>query len=569
MNNLRCTTAYILRIVHLVLLLIVLTGLPATSQADINDGLIAHYTLDGTSGVVVDSAGSHDGINFGAVRGVAGKVGNAFQFDGYDDYVDTLSVGDIPTTSTISLWMYPTQEDELGQIFGSVANASGGKDGITLNYDGFDECVNVRYYQNNVLPGSIRTSSDESFPLNTWSHLTYTWDSSNDVRLYANGNLTATGNFALPPSSHDRTLMFGKSILSQNLAFDGLIDDVKIWDRALSASEVASLSVPEPSTHVLSIGVHDNTLLGDLRGDTTAANVGAAFAGFQNVDTVLTIPLSDEDSGNVSTVRVAVETMEQQVVKPGDTFVFYIGTHGLYQDNGDESGVLAQTGGDSESPGSKWTTGDEALWLAEETNDPNAFISDDDLHNWFDTPEWDQVNKLFIIDACFSGGFWGGDANGDTGDLATLPQTALIAAATEEDYAVGVVKFPDTNVYPPIGYVLDDALDGLRGETQVSFADLTQAIRDQVALFAGTPGAIIALSDVEDAWSTDAPMDGVVLTFATEDFQLGFVNPIPEPSSLVVLGMGAIALLAYSLRRRRTNVTTRELEPGVGVSIAN
>jgi len=46
--------------------------------------------------------------------------------------------------------------------------------------------------------------------------------------------------------------MFGKSILSQNLGFDGKLDDVRIWDRALSAEEVASL-VPEPTTSALAL----------------------------------------------------------------------------------------------------------------------------------------------------------------------------------------------------------------------------------------------------------------------------------------------------------------------------
>ena len=57
-----------------------------------------------------------------------------------------------------------------------------------------------------------------------------------------NGKLDASGTYSVPVTSHDRALMFGKSLLSQSQAFDGLIDEVKIWDRALSSTEVADLA---------------------------------------------------------------------------------------------------------------------------------------------------------------------------------------------------------------------------------------------------------------------------------------------------------------------------------------
>ena len=214
------------------------------SAASISDGLIAHYTLDDTSGPVIDSAGSFDGTNNGAIRGVPGIIGNAFQFDGNNDFVDTLPVGTIPTTSTISLWIRP---DSGGgnQVFGSVENASGGKDGIILNWSPSAENVSAFYVESNNDQGAA-IGVIGSVPVGQWTLVTYSWDPVNNVRLYINGQLNSTGIFSTPPSSHDRTLMFGKSILSQDLAFPGLLDDIRIWDRALSPEEVASI-VPESS----------------------------------------------------------------------------------------------------------------------------------------------------------------------------------------------------------------------------------------------------------------------------------------------------------------------------------
>ena len=225
--------------------------LTSSAYAGINDGLIAHYKFDGITGPVVDSASSFDGTNNGATRGVSGKIGNAFLFDGTNDYVDTLPVGDIPTTTTISLWIHPTAITGPGnQILGSIANADGGKDGIILNHEANTD-FNIRstYSENNVGQGEVLTPV-HSVPLDTWTHIAYSWDAINGVKLYTNGALAATGSYSAPPASHDRALMIGKSILSQSQSFTGRIDDVRIWNRALSGSEVASL-VPEPSSFAL------------------------------------------------------------------------------------------------------------------------------------------------------------------------------------------------------------------------------------------------------------------------------------------------------------------------------
>jgi len=214
----------------------------------IDDGLIAHYTFDGTSGAVVNSAGPYNGTNYGAVRGVPGKVGNAFQFDGADDYVDTLPPSELSGAISIALWIYPT---DYQQIFGSIENASGGKDGFVLGHND-DEFVGLQYYSGNISRGLTETSVGSVFA-DTWNHLVCVIDQSANASIYVNGALDASTTFTAPTTSHDRNLMFGEGILSQNLEFEGLMDDVKIWDRALSATEVAQVAnvVPEPSTFII------------------------------------------------------------------------------------------------------------------------------------------------------------------------------------------------------------------------------------------------------------------------------------------------------------------------------
>ncbi len=215
------------------------------------DGLIAHYSFDGLSGPVVDSLGAFDGINHGAVRGVAGVRGNAFQFDGFNQYVDTIPSSAIPANCTISLWIFPTDttSQDAGQIFGTVSQIQAGPHGLVAIYYEIDTTES-----DGVTPHSYREgvssvfyhergrmlSPRDSFPLNTWTHLTMTFDAASNFRIYANGVLTTSEivqQFAAP-LVHDRALMFGQGILSQSVGFDGRMDEVRIYDRVLSVSEV-------------------------------------------------------------------------------------------------------------------------------------------------------------------------------------------------------------------------------------------------------------------------------------------------------------------------------------------
>jgi hypothetical protein len=138
------------------------------------------------------------------------------------------------------MWVYPTKETGGMQIWGSVDNASGGKNGFVANYSSDTEAAIFAYVSGNVDRGGLWTPNN-SVPLNTWTLLTFTVDEASQAKIYVNSTLQASATFAAPTNSHDRALMIGKSILSQNLAFQGSIDDVRIYDRALSDIEVQSL----------------------------------------------------------------------------------------------------------------------------------------------------------------------------------------------------------------------------------------------------------------------------------------------------------------------------------------
>ncbi len=82
-----------------------------------------------------------------------------------------------------------------------------------------------------------------------WTHLATTWDGST-VRLYKNGQLMAT-TFSFSGTLMNSSNAFGIGVNSawDSTHFDGLIDEVRFYNRALSEAEISAISaVPEPSS---------------------------------------------------------------------------------------------------------------------------------------------------------------------------------------------------------------------------------------------------------------------------------------------------------------------------------
>src|SRR2546421_8014634 len=98
-------------------------------------------------------------------------------------------------------------------------------------------------------------------PVNAWTHLAVTYDGTT-LSLFRNGVLVASrpgsGPVAAAPgavASSTSTLQIGASQFGEY--FNGLIDEVRVYDRALSPSDVQALSGPVASVHITSVTVRD------------------------------------------------------------------------------------------------------------------------------------------------------------------------------------------------------------------------------------------------------------------------------------------------------------------------
>lgn len=215
-------------------LVIVGLSLIIAGAACAQQGLVAHWTCDeGQGEMLADTSGNN---NHGAIHGakwVRSGDGYALQFDGADDYVDCGSGPSLDITGplTLQLWAKPTA-------------ANRGEPGIAGK---FFESYAITYYGNGyfyISSGGNNVSGPTK--MHTWSHLTGAFDGTT-MRFYVNGIEVAS-----KPSRFDTVKQGGRFTIGcivgdaaaadpnlRNTAFfPGLVDDVRVHNRALSQREI-------------------------------------------------------------------------------------------------------------------------------------------------------------------------------------------------------------------------------------------------------------------------------------------------------------------------------------------
>jgi PKD repeat protein len=200
-------------------------------------GLVAAYTFDENSGSTVgDSSGnSNAGTITSATWTNAGRYGGALVFNGSNSLVtinDSASL-DLTTAMTLEAWVYP-------------AAVGGWRDVI---YKGTDD---IYYLEGSSDTGAPAFGGKYAFSplrgtstlgLNTWTHLAGTYDGTT-MTLYVNGVAVASQPQTGPISTSTGPLTIGGDALYGQY-FAGRIDEVRIYNRALSAAEIQSdMSTP-------------------------------------------------------------------------------------------------------------------------------------------------------------------------------------------------------------------------------------------------------------------------------------------------------------------------------------
>ena len=216
-------------------------------------GLVAYWPLDEGSGTVTFDASGH-GNSGTLVNGPQWIGGPSLDFDGENDYVDVGTLDVSGSALTLAAWIYSRD------LANCVANDCRilSKTTGTAESDHFFMLSTIESGANTRLRFRLKTdgttstliASSGNLPENTWVHAAAVYDGA-DMLLYLNGALVgSTGKSgSLSTNSGVSVWIGGNPPEGSARPWDGLLDEVRIYDRALSAGEIQALPLPNP--HVI------------------------------------------------------------------------------------------------------------------------------------------------------------------------------------------------------------------------------------------------------------------------------------------------------------------------------
>ena len=212
-------------------------------------GLVAWWPGEGDAN---DLAGTNNGAWLGgATATVAGKVGQAFSFDGINSFIQIAPSPQLnPASLTVEAWVLFSALDSAGAggsppgqqyIIFKQNSINGYLDGYSLS--------KARTDGGDVFSFSVSSSSGQALSLQSATPVTTgVWYHVAGVRgpdftqLYVNGQLESQTNASLPQDYGTSALFFGSSGLSYwDHKFAGMLDEVSLYNRALASGEIAAI----------------------------------------------------------------------------------------------------------------------------------------------------------------------------------------------------------------------------------------------------------------------------------------------------------------------------------------
>lgn len=254
---------------------------PVVEKADAS--LIGWWKMDDEKAdVAVDSSGwDHYGTLVAGPQWSDGYFGEALKFDGVDDYVDCGTDESIAFSGSVTImaWVKSQAAVNDGKIASNQNNATGGyKLGIYQNKAEFE----IRTAANTAVLNRAATGG-VSLGEGTWYHVTGVYSMGQHIRTYVNGTLDREFPTTEVPGVSTGAFMLGRESYSSAYFWSGWMDDVRLYNRALTEQEIAQImqgdpllaSAPQPAKDAR-VDVRDATQL-DWSAGTTAAQHDVYF----------------------------------------------------------------------------------------------------------------------------------------------------------------------------------------------------------------------------------------------------------------------------------------------------
>jgi hypothetical protein len=197
-------------------------------------GLVGAWSFNESAGSIAgDSSGQNNNGDISGATHAAGKYGQGLTFDGTNDMVSVPATPSLNLTKAVTLeaWVKP---DTLGTKWRTIAVK--------------EQSTQLAYalYANNgrdQVSGNVFTTRDNGLAgprlaVGAWTHLAATWDGTT-AKVYVDGKLIRSAALGGTMASSSKPLRFGGNTIWPEW-FKGQLDEIRIYNRALSAAEVQS-----------------------------------------------------------------------------------------------------------------------------------------------------------------------------------------------------------------------------------------------------------------------------------------------------------------------------------------
>ena len=421
------------------------------------------------------SGNSNNGTGVNGVKvNTTGRYGGAFTFDGKDDVINTTLLFN-STQGTWSAWISVpsfTLEGGFGRRVLHQSDNAGNHE-INLNTNDNSRVRWSGYGTSYVW----NFNSNETLSTNTWYHIVGTYNGSY-AALYLNGQLSNSSTQTGPVGDANRTVAIGRINFQVNGHFNGSIDEVQLWNKSLSSTEIYQLYASNlykfnQTQWYLTVNQSKNTTNGLDNGTYTYYAYSKDNGGNANMTDVRTIT-SDTEAPNatlLTPVNNSFVTNGSQNFSANltDTYGLKNATLNVYPsannswlefDGVDDSVNMGTTGGN--------VSGNITIsvWVfpAATQNDYARIISKENAggpvnQGWGIEQDFNTINKYYF--------FWYGSAGGGSGSGSNITST-LVA----NKWNHFVITLSNSNVIQYVNGVQTNSSTGLGTMVQQPTASL-------------------------------------------------------------------------------------------------
>ena len=211
---------------------------------DLDNGIISYWEFDVSSATQVDSVGSNDGTVDGATYTASGKINGGYDYDGSNDKIEVTDDAtlDLGNNLTVSAWV---RLETAVSYFTFLCKGNLGTGDINYAFQTEGAGDKFRFF---VLDAGAHEHIDSttSVVTNTWYHVVITVNGAT-AKLYIDGTLETTDTiFTTSIPTNAKALFFGARDDGTTQFWNGQIDEVGIWSRALTSDEVTALYNSRP-----------------------------------------------------------------------------------------------------------------------------------------------------------------------------------------------------------------------------------------------------------------------------------------------------------------------------------